>query len=370
MRFINFLIKPASSACNLKCRYCFYEDEANKRFQKSFGKMANATVDALLRRAYEASEEGGSVSFAFQGGEPTLAGLDFYRNFVQKAKSEKPQGVSLLFSIQTNGILLDEEWADFFRREHFLVGLSLDGNEELHNANRIDPQGNGTYERVKKAYELLTSFGVEVNILAVVTSFLAEHGKEAYDTIKKMGCRYIQFIACLDPMGEKRGGRPYSLTPDAYGKFLCTLFDLYYADWKKGDFHSIRLFDDDIHILLNDGVTSCATCGRCGGYFVVEADGSVYPCDFHVIDKWRGGDIFSSSLEEIVSSQAFVSFLQKSQKKPDECLSCRYRKLCNGGCQNDWQDGHNYYCSSFRMFFDYAADRILEIARAEWWARR
>ena len=370
MRFINFLIKPASSLCDCRCRYCFYEDESNKRTQKSCGIMAEAVVDALLDKAMKGIDPEGEISFAFQGGEPTLAGLDYFKHFVAKAKKRKSQGVSLHFAIQTNGLTLDSEWAKFFHEEGFLVGLSLDGTEEIHNANRMDAQGKGTYQRVKKAYELLTSYHVETNILSVVTASMASQGKEVYESLKKLGCRYLQFIACLDPIGEKRGGRPYSLTPDAYGKFLCDTFDAYYGDWKKGDYHSVRLFDDYIHILLNDGASTCATCGRCGAYFLVEADGSVYPCDFYALDAWKGGNILHQSLQEIVHSPVFVSFLEEGKKKPEECYRCHYRKLCNGGCKNDWQDGHNYYCFSFLRLFDYASERILEIARTEWETRQ
>ena len=226
MRFVNFLIKPASSLCNLRCRYCFYADEAAHRAAPSLGVMAGGTVDTLLTEAFCTVEPGGAVSFAFQGGEPTVAGLEFFRQFAARAHTLCPKGVKMNFSIQTNGTLLDEEWAEFFRQERFLVGLSLDGFKDLHDHHRVDAEGAGTWNRVAKAARLLQSRGVEVNALCVVTGQCARSPEKAYNSLKKLGLRYLQFIACLDPIGVPRGCMPYSLTAEVYGRFLCRLFDL------------------------------------------------------------------------------------------------------------------------------------------------
>lgn len=161
---------------------------------------------------------------------------------------------------------------------------------------------------------------------------------------------------------------PYSLTPEDYGRFLCRLFDLWYQDWEDGKYHSVRLFDDYVHLLLGDAPSTCATCGRCGGYFVVEGDGSVYPCDFFVLDRWRLGRLGESSLEELAQGETAQAFFQWRQEKPAECVRCRWRVLCNGGCKNDWTnepEPHNYFCSAFQRFFAYSEERLLTIARAE-----
>ncbi len=233
MQFINLLIKPTSSMCNLRCRYCFYEDESNNRTNKSFGIMKKEVVNELFKKTYDAISKNGYINFTFQGGEPTLAGLDYFRNFVSLAKTLKPKDINIQFSIQTNGIVINESWAKFFHDEKFLVGLSLDGDEVLHNINRIDSEGKGTYQKVYNLFKLLRSYNVYVNILSVVTKTLAEQGKKAYESLKNIGCEYIQFIACLDPKNKKRGSEPYSLTPKTYGKFLCDVFDIYYDDGKK-----------------------------------------------------------------------------------------------------------------------------------------
>jgi uncharacterized protein len=373
MKFINFLIKPASSLCNLHCRYCFYEDASLNRAQKCMGVMTQETVDVLLAQAFSTVDEKGGVGFAFQGGEPTVAGLEFFRQFVKKARKLCPPGVQISFSIQTNGTLLNEEWAEFFHAEQFLVGVSVDGFKELHNY-RVDQNGTDTWNRVSRAIRLLQKYKVEANALCVVTGQCARSPEKAYNTLKKLGFDYIQFIACMDPIGIERGTMPFSLTPDAYGKFLCRVFDLWYNDWDQGQYHSVRLFDDYIHILLGDGASTCATCGRCGAYFVVEGDGSIYPCDFYVLDDWKLGRLGETTLEEMANSERANHFLKWGQEKPAECSACRWHSMCNGGCKKDWVDvdgqPHNYYCQSFRMLLDHAATRMNYIMQAEMQARR
>lgn len=333
------------------------------------GRMDNATAEKLIDRAFEASEPGGTVTFTFQGGEPTVAGLPFFEAFTACARAKQPPKVNLAFSIQTNGTLLTEDWAAFFQREGFLVGLSLDGYRENHNAWRVDPQGGETWGSCMAALELLKRYRVDVNALCVVTGQCARHPKKAYEALKRLGFDYIQFIACLDPIGEPRGGRPWSLTPSAYGKFLCQLFDLWYRDWETGHYRSIRLFDDYIHMLLGDSTSTCATCGRCGGYFVAEADGSLYPCDFYVLDQWKLGTLDSGPLEALRTGADYRRFLDLGARPPEKCRACQWGRLCRGGCKNDWvwQDGapENHYCASFQALFRYALPRMLRIAREE-----
>lgn len=372
MKAIHFLIKPASSLCNLRCRYCFYEDIANNRSEKSMGIMTDATVQALVEDTFRTVSPGGTVSFAFQGGEPTVAGLDFFRQFVLQVRRLCPAGVNTTFSIQTNGTLLNQDWADFFRENRFLVGVSLDGYKDVHDLHRKDEKGEGNWTRVLKSVQLLKGNGVMVNALCVVTAQCARHPDRAYSGLKKLGFDYMQFIPCLDPIETARGAMPYSLTPEAYGGFLCRLFDLWYQDWSDGKYRSIRLFDDYVHLLLGDAPGTCATCGRCGSYFVVEGDGSVYPCDFFVLDQWKLGRLGEQSLAELAQGKTAQNFFQWGQEKPTECTCCRWRILCNGGCKNDWTnepEPHNYFCPAFQRFFAYAEDRLLTIARAEQRAR-
>lgn len=374
MRFVNLLIKPASSLCNMRCSYCFYEAEAASRSQACMGRMSEQTASLLIAEAYRAVDAGGAVSFAFQGGEPTVAGLGFFRSFVRQARQQCPKGVRISFSIQTNALLLNEEWAALFRQEDFLVGVSLDGFKELHDGCRVDAEQKGTWNRVVKNLALLQRYGVRVNGLCVVTKQCARSPEKAYNSLKKLGLEYVQFIACLDPLGQPRGGMPYSLTPQAYGKFLCRLFDLWYRDWAAGQYCSVRLFEDYVHILLGDGASTCATCGRCGAYFVVEGDGSVYPCDFYAVDEWRLGRLGQQTLEELAASPKAAAFLAEGQQRPAACADCGWKNVCNGGCKNDWawQNGQprNYDCEAFRQLFSYAMPRLMTIAQAEAAAQR
>lgn len=369
MKYVNLLIKPASSLCNLRCKYCFYEDEAQNRTQHSMGVMQEDLADLLIRQVFAAVEPDGMVSFAFQGGEPTVAGLPYFQHFVETVKQYRPPRVRVSYAIQTNGTLLNEDWAKFLKAEHFLVGLSLDGFREAHETHRIDGSGNGTWKRVLAAKALLEKYGVEYNALCVVTGLCAQHPEKAYGSLKNLGIRYLQFIACLDPIGHERGREPWSLTPEAYGSFLCRVFDLWYQDWAAGNYHSIRLFEDYVHILLGDGASTCATCGKCGAYLVIEGDGSVYPCDFFVLDNWKIGSIREMSIGEMAASERAAAFLDWGSVKPAQCGDCPYSAICNGGCKNDWYTDetgpHNYYCASFRKLLDYALPRLRQIAQAE-----
>ncbi len=369
MHFLSFLIKPASGLCNLHCRYCFYEDETNNRSEKNRGIMKEVTMHLLIDRAFQEVSPNGRILFAFQGGEPTIAGLPFFRRFVDCVKSFQTPHVSVSYAIQTNGTLLDEEWAVFFQENRFLVGISMDGDKALHNLYRKDPAGKDTWNQVVKSLRLLQKNHVDVNALCVVTGQAARHPEKIYREMKSLGLEHLQYIACLDPIGEPKGKRIWSLSPESYGSFLCRLFDCWYQDWEKGQYHSIRLFDDYIHILLGDGASTCSTCGRCGSYFLVEADGSVYPCDFFALDDWYMGDIKTCSLSDLASGETVRRFLAESAKKPLECAGCRYSSVCNGGCRNDWvmasSGVQNYYCASFRMLLDYAMPRMQLIAHAE-----
>lgn len=375
MRQINLLIKPASSLCNMRCKYCFYADEAQARAVANLGIMSEDTMESLLCSVRDALDSSGEVSFSFQGGEPTMAGLDFFQNFVEQANLLLPSRIRRNYAIQTNGYCIDEAWADFFAQNHFLVGLSLDGDNALHDAWRVDAAGKGTYGKVVKALELLRQKRVDMNLLCVVTGLCARHPQRVYKAMKGLGVHYLQFIPCLDPLEQPRGSLPFSLKPAAYGSFLCGLFDEWYRDWAAGHYVSIRLFDDYVHLAMGVPCGTCSTSGSCGSYLVVEGDGSVYPCDFYCIDRWKLGNIREQTVVELLESKPAKQFLAESQQRPEVCADCSWFALCHGGCKRDrWiaPDGafYNYYCDAYRRLFSYAAPRLRTIAQAEWRARR
>lgn len=373
MKSVSFLIKPASGSCNMRCRYCFYEDVSSLREVRNLGVMKAETADALVSWAFGSLDDDGTVSFAFQGGEPTLAGLDFFRHFVEKVKETQKPGQRVAYSLQTNGYSLNEEWALFFKENNFLIGISVDGNLTQHDRNRIDTKGDGTFLRVIENLKALEKAGVDYNALCVVTG--KTDGVKAYSALKKEGFKYLQFIPCLDPYEEERGRRDFSLTREAYTSFLISTFNLYYRDWKNGKYTSVRLYDDYVHLAMGYPPSSCSVLGGCGGYIVVEADGSIYPCDFYVTDKWKMG-LFSDfpRIEDAYESEVMKKFLEEGKTIPEECKNCRWRALCNGGCRRDRDYsgtlGSNYFCASFKTFFETVAPRVEEIARAEMAFRR
>lgn len=370
MQYVNFLVKPASSLCNMRCRYCFYEDEAANRAQASMGVMSAQTAELLIRQALETVDFNGQISFAFQGGEPTVAGLGFFQNFVETVRRLNTRRIPVSYSIQTNGLALDGDWAEFLARNRFLVGLSLDGDKAIHDEFRVDAAGKGTWARVQKNLALLQKAGVECNLLCVVTRRCAKSAVRVYHALQKTGIRYLQFIPCLDPLGEPRGQRPWSLTPEDYGAFLCALFDEWYRDWEAGRYTSVRLFDDYVHLAMGLPAGTCATSGSCGAYFVVEADGGVYPCDFYALDQWKLGDLHETPLAAMGKSERAKRFLADGLEHSAPCAACRWQSLCFGGCKRDWTTDpegktQNYYCPSFQRFFAHAEPRLRRIADAE-----
>ncbi len=363
---LSLLIKPASSLCNLRCRYCFYHSIAENRGTKSYGIMGPDTLEIIVKKALEFADY--TCTFAFQGGEPTLAGLGFFRKLVELEKKYNIKGVQVNNAIQTNGMVIDDEWSEFFAQNNFLVGLSLDGPRELHDASRQDAAGKGSFNRVLKTVSLFNRHGVEYNILFVVDSSVARYAVKIYNFFKKNGFRYLQFIPCLDPLYEKPGGHEYSLTPERFSYFLKTLFDQWYSDIRKGDMISIRYFDNLVGMFMGIRPEACGMWGECSCQFVIEADGGVYPCDFYVTDEWYLGSIKEKGIEEIGHSENARRFIELSRYVDPECGTCRWANLCRGGCRRlrePFVGGKpvlNYLCQAYREFFEHAAGRLRELA--------
>lgn len=364
---LNLLIKPASSNCNLKCKYCFYYSISEQRRVKSYGIMSEKLLETLVKKALSYSDY--SCNFGFQGGEPTLAGIDFYRKLIELEKQHNIKGVRVFNSLQTNGIIIDDAWAKFLSENKFLVGLSLDGPADIHDINRVNGKNEGSYKKVMETVKLFNKYGVEYNILFVANNNVAKHITKIYTFFKKNNFRYLQFIPCLDPLNEQPGMHKYSLKPDTYLNFLKSLFDLWYEDIIKEDIISIRFFDNIVGTILGYRPEACDMSGICQGQLVFEADGGVYPCDFFVIDEWQIGNIMFSDMEEIVKSDKNKRFTEMSKHIDPRCKTCRYYKLCRGGCRRnrepfeDGKPGLNYFCSAYRKFYDYAGERMYKVAK-------
>ena len=367
---LGLLIKPASGLCNMRCNYCFYADVTDHRSVKSYGIMSEETLEKLVREALAYAE--GSCAFMFQGGEPTLAGLDFFKKAVELQEKFNSRHVTISNSIQTNGLLIDEQWAAFLKENRFLVGLSIDGDKAIHDFLRVDAKKEGTFARVQKAAKLLEKHGCEFNILCVVTSHTAKHAKKVYSALKPY--RYLQFIPCIE--GFEGAPSPYVLTAEAYGAFLNATFDLYYRDYLASNYVSIRQFDNYIHMLLGAPPENCAMQGRCSCNLVIEGDGSVYPCDFYVLDEFRLGNIHSDTLPAMLKSDIAYTFVSKSLDIAPDCKACKWAALCRGGCRRDREarlDGpleKNRFCEAYERFFVENIVRLQEMARREAAGRR
>lgn len=353
---ISVLMKPASGLCNMKCEYCFYCDEMQKRSTESFGFMSEDTLKNIIRKTLLRAER--AISYAYQGGEPTLRGIDFFKKAIEYQKQYNKHGIRMDNALQTNGYLIDEEWCLFLKENHFLVGLSVDGTAKYHDALRRTKTGENTFAQVCHAAELFDKYQVEYNILTVVTPQIAQNIEEIYREYQSRGWNYQQYIACLDPLGKPHGIMRYSLKPEEYGIFLSRLFALWYQDYKKNREPYIRQFDNYIGILKGYPPEACDQRGICGMQNVVEADGSVYPCDFYMLDEYCLGNFNTDRLEHIDAKREEMGFVERSCLLDTKCKVCRYYSLCRGGCQRnreyDSETGlyKNYFCKAYTIFFD------------------
>ena len=323
------------------------------------------TLEILIKKALE--EADGYCGFAFQGGEPTLVGLPFFERVLELQKKYNQKKVRVDNSIQTNGYQLAEDWARFFARENFLVGLSLDGIKATHDAFRVNARGEGSFAEVMRTAELFERFGVEYNILTVVNGKTGLRAAKIYDFYKKNGFSYLQFIACLDPLGEEPGKQAYSLTPEVYGQFLMDLFDRWYEDVRTGDQPYIRQFENVVGMLAGREPESCEQRGICSVQNVIEADGSVYPCDFYALDEYCLGNVSTGTFEEFRTSPAAERFVRDSAESLEDCRSCPYFAICRGGCRRNRitladEKRANYFCRAYRRFYDYTIERFLRLA--------
>ncbi len=328
MKMLSILIKPASSLCNMRCRYCFYADVSEHRTVPCYGVMSDEIRDALIDRVAEASPD--AVTFAFQGGEPTVAGLSFFKGFVDRVKATLKKEIKVSYSIQTNGLLLDDAFCAFLKENSFLVGLSLDGYRENHDYMRSDAGGKETFSRTLAASRRLRKFGVDLNVLTVVTGPLAKRATKLWQFYRKNGFDFVQFIPCLSPLGETLPAE-WALSPRLYASFLKELFPLWVEGLLNGRYISVRLFDNLVRQAAGQVPEMCGMCGNCSPQFVVEADGGVYPCDFYVLDEHLCGNLLDLSFDGILKHPNMQTFLAPSL--PARCQNCRFGAFCHGSCK-------------------------------------
>lgn len=344
---LSLMIKPASSLCNLSCEYCFYRDVSAHREHLGFGTMSRETSEILIQKALDFAG-GQMIAFAFQGGEPTLAGLDYFEHFVDTVNRFNQKGSRIFYSIQTNGMRIDEAWAAFFARHHFLVGLSLDGDRE-GNRFRKKPSGQNTFYRILTASDLLKKYRVEFNILTVLTGYCADNGERIYKYFRSQGFRYLQFIPCLRPFGANEQSELY-MTAEQYADFLIKVFNLYVKDYVRGNYISIRQFDNWVRLYLRQPTEQCGILGHCSHQFVSESNGNIYPCDFYCTDEYLLGNIYTSDFASMANSDIAQQFIQESIPVPLRCRKCGVYPLCRaGGCKRTQLSED--YCRAYQTFF-------------------
>jgi len=356
---LTMMIKPASSMCNLACDYCFYLDLAAHREVPSYSFMSKEVVEAIISKSLH---EAHNCSFMFQGGEPSLAGLSFYENFVERVNVLNTDNVKISYAFQTNGIDIDESWAKFFKKNNFLVGVSFDGTRRLHDMHRYTRDGKGSGKKVQQVIQLLNEWEVEFNLLSVITNEMAQNVDVMLNYMMSRGYRYFQFIPCMSSIEDK--GNDRFLTRENYTHFLKKLFDRWYALWQQGNPVSIRFFDNLVGMVAGYPPESCDMAGICSVQYVAEANGNIYPCDFYCDDENLLGNIIEDSISSIDEKRISHRFIEDSVNQVDDCLHCQWRALCRGGCKrNRGKDGYRF-CSSMKEFLPYAIERLEHVARS------
>ena len=351
-RITSLLIKPASAVCNLDCTYCFYLDrEADPYKELPARLMTDDTlqrlVDSFLFYSYPAS------TFAFQGGEPTLAGLPYFTKLVEYQQKYGRNGQSVSNALQTNGVLLDKDWCQLFHAYNFLIGVSLDGPEEVNDLYRVNKGAQGTWRKVMQGIEVMQREKVEFNILCVLSQANVHKPKETYKYFRSLGIQYMQFIP-LAEFNADGSPMPFTITPEEYGRFMCEIFDLWWPERRKV---RVRFFDNLAEALAGQKPGSCTMHETCDSYVVVEYNGDVFPCDFFVEKDWKLGNVNLDSFPEIARRQKRYSFAGKKTIAHPECQVCEYQAICHGGCpktrhgpQKQFGD-LDYFCGAYKMMF-------------------
>jgi len=377
----HLLVKPAGAACNLGCKYCFFLSKENLYPSRATPLMDEATLEIYIRQLMESSP-GPQVDIAWQGGEPMLRGIDFYRSTVRLAdKYRKPHHRVLLHTMQTNGTLVDDEWAAFFKKNNYLVGLSVDGPRAQHDAYRIGKNGKGSFDDVIRGWKCLNKHAVDVNILCTVHAANADHPLDVYHFFRdELGAQYIQLIPIVERAtpdtielanrgwgGVKGTDRPLykqegnlvterSVQAEKFGQFLIAIFD----EWVQNDVGKVyvTIFDVALGSWLGQH-NACVTSPTCGRALVLEHNGDVYSCDHYVESDHRLGNIKDTPLKTLVSSEKQSRFGQsKYDTLPRYCMECPVLFACYGECPRnrfiktpDGEPGLNYLCAGYKMFF-------------------
>lgn len=364
------MAKPVGSRCNMRCSYCYYLDKGQFSSHASQSRMSFHLLEKLIRQYIEASS-GPVVSFTWHGGEPTLAGLDFYKKVVELQKKYLPRGWQAWNNLQTNGLALNDAWCRFLKDNHFDVGLSIDGDAAVHDVIRRDRGGQPTFDRIRRNVQKLQKIGIQPDLLCTVTSLSAKDPLAVYRGLRDLGTGWVQFIPIVVPMPEG-GYSPESVSAEEYGHFLCTVFD----EWVQNDLGrlDVQLFAETARVWAGGEASLCWMTPTCGRVLIAEEDGSIYSCDHFVDEEHRIGSLNTGKLEAIANCEQQIAFgLSKRDSLTDQCRRCPWLACCNGGCpkdrfdlSTDGQPGQYHLCRGLEMFFSHAYQpmtRVMELSR-------
>jgi uncharacterized protein len=371
-REFQIFAKPAGALCNLDCHYCYYlEKERLYPGSRSFRMSDDLLEEYIVQQI--GIVQGSEVLFSWHGGEPTVLGLDYFRRIVELQRRHCPAGKRIANSIQTNGVLLTDEWCRFLAAERFGVGLSLDGPKALHDAYRVAKDRSATHQQVMQGYRMLRKQEIPVDLLCVVHAQNARHPLEVYHFFKEIGAQYISFIPLVEPQPASPGGVSERTVPaKAFGDFLCAIFD----EWVRHDMGRIivQSFEEAARPAYGLKHSLCVFRPTCGDVPVVEHNGDFYQCDHFVTPEHRLGNIRETPLAELLQSPAQEAFGQAKQDTlPRYCQACDVRAACNGGCPKDriartpdGEPGLNYLCAGYRRFFTHSRPYTLRMAALLW----
>ena len=370
------MAKPIGPVCNLACKYCFYLEKQNLFPDNEKYRMKDETLEIFVKNYIE-SNPAQEITFAWQGGEPTLMGIDFFKKAVELQK-QYSDGRKISNAFQTNGIVLDDEWCEFLAENHFLVGISIDGPPEINDAFRVDREGKPTTDIVLRAIEKMKKAGVTFNSLSCVNRLSGSKPLEVYNFLKSIGIDFMQFIPIVERVPDEEAEKlgidlapppdldeepeasevtKWSVQPRQYGNFLNSIFD----EWVKKDVGKIfvQIFDVALSAWVGYPPSLCSFAPKCGNALILEHNGDVYACDHFMYPKYKRGNILNQSLEEIIFSPEQIKFgSDKLDALPEFCLKCNVRFVCNGGCPKQrflmtkqGDAGLNYLCAGYKKFF-------------------
>jgi serine-type anaerobic sulfatase-maturating enzyme len=370
-RGFQVFVKPAGALCNLACRYCYYLEKQAIYAPGASSRMPDDLLESYIIQHVAASPDE-IIRFSWHGGEPTLAGLEFFRRAVALQKKNRPRGRTIANGMQTNGVLLDDEWGRFLASDGFSVGLSLDGPEDIHDRYRLTRDGKPTFKQAMRGYELLRRHRVPTDILCAVSAANVGRASEVYGFFKSIGATFLTFLPLVerDP-ASPAGVSPESLAPEAWGDFLCAVFD----EWVDGDIGRIKIqiIEEAARTAFGQEHSLCIFRPVCGDIPVVERNGDFYSCDHFVDEAYRLGNIRTTPLVDLLESPAQRSFGEAKQKSlPRFCQTCEVLAMCNGECPKnrfvrtpDGEPGLNYLCAGYKKFFTHCRPFVDAVA-AEW----